>query len=133
MSEFMNEWTTQHHLAVSFFQSNGRWPTGDDDFPGTDNIGEWCDHVRSEYKERRLSSLQLRLLLDSHFSFMTPMEKWTYQFTQIQEFKKEHGRLPIFNEQYPEGNFLGRWYKIQERAISKDELSDAQKDAINSL
>ena len=133
MRKFMDEWITQHHLAVSFFQAHGRWPTGDDDFPDTDKLGEWCDHVRADYKKGNLSSRQLSVLLDSQFSFMTPMEKWNYQFLQLKEFMKEYGRVPKFEDQYPAGNFLGRWYKIQERALAKKELSDQQIHSLKSI
>ena len=64
---------------------------------------------------------------------MTPLEKWNYQFLQLQEFMQEHGRAPQFEEQYPAGNFLGRWYKIQERALAKNELSDQQIHSLNTI
>jgi len=133
MTMIKKEWMKQYGYLMEYYNQNRSWPGGETVFPQNNPLGRWCDQLRDEFHQNELSTIQRTKLLNLGFSFMTADDKWKMQLDYLKQFVIKYRRLPDFNDQFPEGNFLGRWFQIQQISKRRDSLSDDQLSLLNTV
>ena len=127
------EWNTQYGYLIEYYGRYRTWPYGEDVFPEGNPIGRWCDSLRDAFNQNSLSHLQRSKLLSVGFSFMSLSEKWMLQFEYLKQFITHEGRFPDYDEQFPPGNFLGRWFQIQTISKRNGLLSAEEEHLFSTL
>lgn len=128
-------WVTQYKHLIQFRKQNpDRWPTATEQFPNGNNLGQWCNNLRSMYKIGKLSQDRINLLNNIDFLWDKFGLAWKKQYEFLTIFRKQNpDRWPTATKQFPEGNNLGQWCANQRQDFKRGELPQDRKDLLNKI
>ena len=99
-------------------------------------IGIWCNNQKQDYKNNKLSNERKQKL--ETIPKWTWGEKKTYTLTYdenckiLQDFVKEHKRLPKYTEEY-QGVNIGIWYTTQKQNYKNGKMSNERKLKLEAI
>jgi len=127
-------WLKQYGYLLGFRQLfPDTWPKVTTEYPDGNSLGMWCEEQRIRHAQDRLDPITSQKLSDIGFSWLNNDEKWVLQYDLLKEFLQENSRFPSYEEEYPAGNFLGRWCNFQRQNKSKGKLKDGEETILNKI
>ncbi|MBF8981938.1 Helicase associated domain protein [Lutibacter sp. B2] len=91
-------------------------------------LGNWVHYMRTDKK--LLTNEQIRKLNDLGFVWDNKKERWDRMFTELVEFKEEHGHCDV-PTRYDKNKPLANWIHIQRQ--SRNKLTKEQIDKLNHI
>lgn len=130
-----SSWFFYYGLLQQFKElHHERWPVAHELFLQY-NLGNWCGRQRQAYKNKKryLTSFQIDLL--SHINFPWEFKiDWDIQLNHLIEFRKLFPtKWPEREDEFPEGNKLGSWCKVQRGAFKRKTLENTKIEQLNSI
>lgn len=130
-------WLRWFHWLIKFKRLHGNWPTATTKFPGHSRIGQWMYRNRQEYFQGKLSKFRFRKLEEAG----CPLEPirhvdqyWDHQFGLMLKFRRRNpGRWPYSQEEFPKGNRLGRWFHEQRFRHTRGTLKKFLRAKLKSI
>jgi hypothetical protein len=115
-----------------------KWPSKDIGSEEEIMLGRWVQSQRNHKRQGTLNLEYEELLNTIDFPWTAVVfQLWEQNYNYLLEFRKKYpDRWPKPNEEYPEGNKLGSWFKNQRRLVSilersLDEIKEYSKDKID--
>jgi hypothetical protein len=128
-------WLTQfHHLEAYRLKHPRKWPSQAGEYPKGNRLGAWLHHQRTMWNQGALQKKRVSLFISLGVPKEVRIPEWTRQFDTLKKFlKTQAGRFPRIDEEYPEGNRLGRWAQKQRQFYKAGWLSDEKRTLLNSI
>ena len=122
------EWQNNFSQLKEFKKEHGHTnPNAQDNL-----FGHWCSRQRGFYKKGKLSKEKVDLLDSINFDWDPIETKWQNMFSQLKEFKKEHGHASPSGAN-KEFSLLGKWCERQRSSRKKKILSQEKIDLLDSI
>ena len=106
-------------------------------FPGTNKLGRWINGQNERYKAGKLEPERFQLLKSIKFPFReTPTREvaWQSQFHHIKAYRLKYPqRWPSQAEEFPIGNRLGAWLRVQRGLWIQGKLPEKRALLFQSL
>lgn len=110
------DWDDFYNLAKSFYQENGHLKLSNkSEYYKGINLGSWVAAQRDNYKNRKLTKEQIRLL-ESIGMVWSYVQQWEDSYNLLVEYMNETGSIDMPSDFVYKGFALARWkYKQRER------------------
>ncbi len=117
---------------VSFYQKNGKDPSGGSKDPNERRVGSWVNTQRVNYKKGTLSSERIAILNAMPYWTWGLEEQWEYTRLEYMAFYQKHGKQPSQYSKHPDEKRLGYWGANQRSIYQKGNLSSERFTILNS-
>jgi len=110
------------NLVEFRIQHPNRWPITSEEFPKGNKLGQWLKAQQAEYVKGALSSERVSGLRGAGYIFKGLLS-WQEQYNNLVEFRKIFpDRWPAREDEFPQGNKLGKWVALQKRFLKRKAL-----------
>lgn len=132
-SRFDRSFRENFTLLQAFVSEHDRLPKCSETYQGK-NLGRWCSQIRNSYKEKALSTEQLRKLESVGFVFTAVgtqenEENWNAHYEDLVCFYSENGRFPY----HTEDNNTYAWLRNQVSRAKNGKLSQEKVSRLSEI
>ena len=117
-------WNKQYELLCEYQKEFGHVNVLKRDEYGGIALGVWCQRMRSEYRNGKLSKYQINKLEVIGFDWDPLETEWMRRYKQYKRYVEATGSLEITRKTDFEGEHLGAWVETQRKWYAKGKMSE---------
>ncbi len=128
------KWNQTFENLKTFRQQNSdRWPVDTSEDADEVTLRGWCVHMRSLYREGKLSLKRIAQLESIGFLWDPRDEQWSNTYKKLDGFVKSKKKWPSAKSNDEEEKKLAEWCQSKRYAKRKNQLSNEQISDLDSL
>ena len=126
-------WNNNYQLLLDYINKNRAFPSAKEEYPKGNKLGSWVGMQRYAFKKGQIDKNKIHLLDNIGMIWNTFDDLFDTNVKHLKSFISKFNRWPIKDEEYPKGNKLSNWVKMQRSRYKKNKLSNSQINVLENL